>query len=269
MSHEPASETLETFREICTKRIQETSTQKALADAFVFYYNDLQDVLQIATAHNRGIRPTGLSNEIFSCFHHIARGLCQKEKNADEEITSAHRTHLKRVLLDSYKIAINAILDEDRKLKEILDYLVLTEDFEKYVPDGLKKINNIQRQSQKVKQSYREAKSHEAKGDFDRAQDNFNRCLELAGELREQLQIFTSTDTYLLACAREQRERKDRKRDRSIAIWAAIISAVLSSVLTAILALGIPKLLEKNDDSQSSSPRPSISQPVEDSNVGN
>ncbi len=265
MFHEPANETLETFREICINRIQEPDTQQALVEAFVFYYGDLQEVLRIATVHNRGIRPAGLSNEIFSCFHHIARGLCQKEKGAVEEITSACRSHLKRALLDSYKIAINAILEEDKKLKEILDYLILTDDFEKFVPDGLKKINEIQRQSQKVKQSYRQAKFHESKGDFDQAQESFNHCLESAYALREQLQIFTSTDTYLLACAREQRERKDRKRDRRSAIWAAIISAVL----TAILTVGLSKFLKPSEPERTVAPKTNISQSTEAPNLGN
>ena len=221
----------------CLSRLAEDRVQKKLADVFAFYFDDLEEILFLASSQNDGERPENLSNEVFSCFHHLARGLCASRsiKATLEECDKAIDSHLKRATIDSYKIAIRSFLQADRKLKEVLDYLVLVEDFEKYVPDGIAKINAINNAADEARTQLRLAKRNEAYGKFDDALECFNESLDKAIDLKEGIKDFTHNQTYQLACAREARERKDRKKDRS----NAILAAVMSAVLTAILTLGI------------------------------
>ena len=220
-------------------RIHETDIQKRLLDVLEYYYGDLRYIQKLATIESDGIRPDGLANEIFACFHHIARGLCEPDADAEREIETAFKSHLKRATFDSYKIAINSYLSEDTQLKEVLDYLVLIEDFEKYIPDGLQKINEINSLSREARKQYEQAKNSEERGiDLDRDDSPikfYNKSLQICFELREKIQVFTKNRTYYLACAKEKRERIERKRDRKNVIWAAIISAILSATLVATL----------------------------------
>jgi len=208
-----------------------------LAEILSIYCVDLHDILILATTHNAGIRPEGLSNEIFSCFHHIARGLCLPNVNVEAELTSARKSHIKRAILDSYKIAINYILREDESLREVLDYLVLAEDFAKYIPDGMDKVNKIKESSRAVKSIYMKAKQFEAKSDFDEAINSYNTALDEGLDLLNLLEIFTKDKVYLLACSREVSAKKERGKDRMVILGAAIIGASIGAILTTILTL--------------------------------
>lgn len=220
------------------ERLQDGGVQESLSQVFSRYVDDLQELIVLATMENAGVRPKGLVNEIYAAFHHLARALSEETIDFQDEFRSARESHLKRAILDSYKIAINAVLREDEKLRETLDYLVLVEDFARYVPDGLNKINEIKSKARSVKDAYRDALRAERHGQFDQAIASFNTSLEQAYELRPLIETFTKDKTYLLACAREAKISKEKCRDRRTAIIAAIISAVL----TATLTLGIPAL---------------------------
>jgi len=219
------------------ENLKKPEIQDKLAEILAIYCVDLHDILTLATTHNAGVRPEGLSNEIFSCFHHIARGLCLPDVNPDTELTSARKSHIKRAILDSYKIAINFILREDESLREVLDYLVLAEDFAKYIPDGMDKVNGIKESSRKVKSIYMEAKQSEAKSNFDKAIELYNSALSEGMDLLDLLEIFTKDKVYLLACSRAVIADKEKKKDRNIVIVSSILGAIIGSVLTATLTV--------------------------------
>ncbi len=222
------------------QRLRDVEVQEAIASVFARYVDDLQGVLVLATSANGGVRPEGLTNEIYSCFHHLARGLSEDGVDPGDQFRSARDSHLKRAILDSYKIALHFILSEDERLREVLDYLVLAEDFTRYVPNGLEKVNEIKGTARSVRGAYCKAMDAERRGQFTEAMKNYNAALEQGGDLRQQIAEFTEDKTYLLACAREVQKRKEKREDR----WNVILAAVVSAILTATLTLGIPALLK-------------------------
>lgn len=219
--------------------LKDDNVQQLLAEAFSYYSSELYDVLTLATIENAGVRPEGLANEVFSAFHHIARGLCVDGTDVNDELRSSRRSHLKRATLDSYKIAINAILREDNEAKELLDYMVLVEDFTRFVPDGLQKVNEIKDSSRLAKQRYKEAKRLESCGHFNESIREYNKTLETCYELRKKIEVFTRDKSYILAAAREAKKDKQRTSDRRFTIAMVVLTAILSASATYF----IPKLL--------------------------
>lgn len=230
-----------TSKENCASLLANGEVQQRLVDVFAFYFDDLQEIVHFASAERDGKRPDNLSNEIYSCFHHMARGLCASSvaSQATGELDKAIKSHLRRANYDAYKLAINSFLGKHTKLKEILDYLVLIEDFEKYVPEGLDKINRIDAISEEAREEFRLAKRDESLGNFSEAVSHYSNALDKGTDLSEEIRAFTNNKTYLLACAREARERKEKRKDRSSAMWAAIISAVVSAILTAACTVAV------------------------------
>lgn len=80
---------------------------------FFEFYNNSQDVFELATWESNGKRPMHLENEIYSAFHHVNRSLfnCKSIDYAKDQIEHAKNSHLMRVQYDSYKIALHAIND--------------------------------------------------------------------------------------------------------------------------------------------------------------
>lgn len=222
----------EAGRNNALEKLKKPEVQEQLAKILSTYFFDLHEILTIATVQSAGVRPEGLSNEIYSCFHHIARGLCIPGANIERELISAEKSHIKRAILDSYKITINSILREDEALREILDYLVLAEDFARYIPDGMAKVNEIKDVSRKVKLSYGEAKRFEARAEFDKAIESYNEALKQGTNLLDLLEIFTKDKVYLLACSREVAKDKESKKNRRVVIIAALLGAVFSAIFT-------------------------------------
>ena len=230
------------LRQTCAERLASSRIQAKLVEVFAFYFYDVQEIMHFASVQLGGERPPNLTNEIFSCFHHIARGLCIGDTVTRTlgECDGAANSHLMRATLDSYKMAIHCVVQKDRQLKKVLDFLVLVDDFEKYVPDGIAKIHEINTISNDMQRHHVVAKVMEAQGKHDLAIQSFKAALDKAKELSEKILVFTGNETYLLACAREARERNERKKDRRNVILAALISACASSILTAVCTLGIP-----------------------------
>ena len=231
------------------ENLKKTDIQEQLAEILSTYCVDLHDILTIATIHSAGVRPEGLSNEIFSCFHHIARGLCLPDVDPKTELTAARKSHIKRAILDSYKIAINFILKEDESLREILDYLVLAEDFSKYIPDGMDKVNKIKESVREVKSLYTKAKKSEATSEFDEAIEFYNAALDKGMDLLELLEVFTKDKVYLLACSREVSNKKDKKKDRFVVVGASIIGACIGALITAGSTIFFAENIKKNSSS--------------------
>ncbi len=224
-------------------KLSEDGVRKLLAKIFKTYIEDLQPILTLATAENDGIRPEGLVNEIYASFHHVARALTMEDSNGDEikkNLISAEQSHLKRAIYDSYKIAINAYLREESKLADTLDYLVLVDDFEKFVPDGINRVREIKQTRRQIVKHYRQAMTCERNGDFIKAIKEFNSAIVLCGDIREKIEVFTKNKSYLFACAREAKLSHERSIGRKTtviaSIGAAIVSAILSSSLTFFLS---------------------------------
>ena len=161
------------IRAIIAERIQNTDIQNGIVDVFVSYHQKLQDILTVATVENNGVRPEGLTNEIYACFHHIGRVLLYPESDIKHELKTAHDSHLKRATLDSYKIAINTILEQEAKFREIVDYFILVDNFSKYVPDGFQHVKTIREKSGNAKEYYQKAKACESQGEFSQAIEFF------------------------------------------------------------------------------------------------
>lgn len=121
----------EGLRDNARKMLQQEGTQKMLADLFASYLSSVQPIVIAATVQRAGIRPEGLENEIYSCFHHVARGLCYKknEEEAGSEVRKGEETHLKRLRLDAYKIAIRPYLEEYQFIVQGLCELASDRDF--------------------------------------------------------------------------------------------------------------------------------------------
>jgi hypothetical protein len=213
-------------------RLSEDDVRREVEEIFRHYYEDVLPVLVIATAESDGKRPDGLCNEIYSCFHHMARALCENKADVQDELKSAKKSHLKRAILDSYKIAINAHLNELRDAKDLLDYMVLVKDFSHYFPRGVELVAEIKALGKQIKGKYEKAKIEEAKGHSNAAIENFDQALEMCDELRDKLDVFTSDRTYIYACEREAERKKDRARERRNSIWVPIACSVVTAVLS-------------------------------------
>ena len=185
-------------REYCTHLLTDVTVCEQLTDILLRYKNDFCDLLILATVENGGVRPAGVINEIYSCFHHISRGLLVQDDDIslEKELESAWR-HLRRATLDCYKIALRSFLEENVSLRETLNYLNIVEDFEKYVPDGLKLVTEINDISKRVHSCFMDAKRYESNGKFSEAIDKCNETLELAYELREKIQKITKNNSLL------------------------------------------------------------------------
>jgi hypothetical protein len=221
--------------EVISQRLKDPHIQKALAEVLSAYWNDLQDILTIATVQCNGVRPEGLTNEVYACFHHIARALCGEEVHCEQELASAKQSHIKRATLDSYKIAINSYLHEEARAEELLDYMVLVEDFSRYIPDGHQKVMAAKGHARYIREQYKNAKAAEIRGNFDEAMKYFNLALERCATLREAIEVFTKDNSYLLACAREAKKDKEARKGRRTAILTGVLSAVVASILTVLL----------------------------------
>ena len=76
--------------------LQDPQYQDALLSVFSDYHTELEDVLELATIENDGIRPDNLTNEIYSLFHHISRSLnsCASVSDAISEVSNAKKNTL-------------------------------------------------------------------------------------------------------------------------------------------------------------------------------
>jgi hypothetical protein len=230
-----------TTAQTALERLSDSKVRATIVDIFRHYYEDLQPILIIATAEASGTRPEGLSNEIYACFHHVARALCQADANVTSELNSAQKSHLKRAILDSYKIAIHSHLAELDEAKKLLDYMVLVKDFAHYFPRGVERAAEVKALGVQVKSSYLAARTAEATGDFELAIGKFNSALDLCGTLREKLNVFTSDQTYMFACEREAERKASQARERRISIWVPIGCTIITAILTAFLTAYLTK----------------------------
>jgi len=225
----------------CVALLDRKPIRKKLTELFEIYYNGVVAILNIATVESKGIRPTGITNEIFSCFHHIARGLSSiSQSNNDSEIeqtiiteVESAKRHLRRAQLDCYKIAINSYLSEQNELKDTLAFLRLAEDLENVIKNGFEIIDTINNLESQIKNTCLEAKNQECAGNFDTAINHFEETLSLCYDQRVEIKKFTENKAYLAQLKKQARERNDKEKSNRTLIIAAIIGVV--GVLLGVL----------------------------------
>jgi hypothetical protein len=223
------------------ERLSNPALQRSLAEALVFYYKDIRESITFAEVLSEGHRPEGLANEVYACFHHIARGLVEKEADSQKEIQSAKNSHLKRMGLDSHKILINRCLSEAKPVLESLDLIVGNPDISALIEGGRDTINQIRDLRTQVRQLYLQAKRAEGRGD-----ENSIECYEAAAnvavKLLDEVQKVIATNEVLFAIKRDEELRLDRKNSLKIARESARWgkgAVIVAAVATVISILGI------------------------------
>lgn len=211
---------------------------QAILDVFQEYYTRVDEIFDWATAENEGVRPIGVSNEIYACFHHIARGLYEDGDSEffKTQIHSAKR-HLIRGELDCYKIIINIHLRRCAMVEETLSYFRIIEDFNDYVADGLEKLNRVNTLTKELLAKFMEARRAESRGNLEIARECYSECVILTVDHQEAIEEITENKSYLMACRREIRVNKQERKRFWTTIIASIISALLSGTLASIITL--------------------------------
>jgi hypothetical protein len=220
------------------KRISDYETTKALAHLLRFYYYDVHDLNSFASAENGGKRIDGLMNEIYSCFHHIARGLCERNNDKDaqiDEIKKATNTHLHRLVLDAYKVIIASFISEYTHVVETLKYFVLIEYIGSFSEDSVQAARNILGKATIVKENFRHAKTLEKQGNFDQTVEAFNQTIETCYDLREEINIFNKSELYCLAHAKYAKDQQNRKNEKcKERLWQLFV-VVFTGILGCII----------------------------------
>lgn len=227
--------------------LENPEIRKLIRSLLVEYYLNLQPVLGIATVRNEGIRPEGLTNEIYAAFHHLARGLCEVGANTEKEIRSAEKSHLRRAILDSYKVAINSYITEESKIYNLIDFISLAEDFDRYFPEAFNVLENLRNSRALVRKYYEEAKRAEVSGNFDLTIEKFNQALSECLHLEKFNNQIMRTNAWHLVSVNTAVKQKEGKKNRNNAIIAAVVSAFLTAILTAIATYFITKPANMKD----------------------
>lgn len=236
---DPESETpnYEAYYANALKNLQNEDVRERLASLVATYMFVVQPIIIEASIQKAGVRPAGLENEIYSCFHHIARGLCvtSKKEETKSEIDRGESSHLKRVLLDSYKVAIGPCLEEYQFIIADLYQLSLDKDFNPdiYGADPIAKIKEVLKIKADVKKDYQDAKRNESLGNTVDAIEAYDAALIGCGKLKIAINDLMKEDVYSVAkahAARKQAEKDEsRKEDRlnNRVTWIIAIAALI------------------------------------------
>lgn len=237
----------EALRDNARVMLRQENVQEKLATLFASYLSDVQPIIIAATVQRSGVRPEGLENEIYSCFHHVARGLCYKKNRGDagREVKKGEETHLKRLLLDAYKIAIRPYLEEYQFIVQGLCELASNKDFNStcFGPEPYEKIRQVLKIKTEIKQAYKDAKHQEALGNSDRAFVEFDRALNGCYELERAVNAVMEEDVYIVARAYIARRDADRRADKRENRIYNLISLIISGIaaVCALLAWLYPR----------------------------
>lgn len=259
--------------------LKQEEVQNQVAHLFAVYLATVHPIAGAAAVQNGGERPQCLENEVYSCFHHIARGICCKVNISEtcQEVRKGEDSHLKRLLLDAYKIAIRPQLKEYRFIVEELYHLSLDKEFNPaiYGEEPIKKVAAILKIKTRIKNSYEKAKRSEALGDCETAIEAFADALANCYELAYSINALMDLNVIVIAkahmarknaekqAAESQRlkEREEDKRENRDSNWwsrAIAIAALLVSVLSWL----IPGDRERDDNTTFESAEKAI--PVQD-----
>jgi hypothetical protein len=194
-------------RALVIERLGQPDVQAMLADVFTDYYLDFRRIVTLAEVESEGVRPEGLANEVYACFHHIARGLVQPDADPANEITKGRHSHLKRMALDAHKIAINNILREAQPILDALDILASNADLPKLIEGGFDTLNELRLGRTKVKNLYLDAKRAEGKGEEFNPLEKYTETLSEASNLQTSLDKLSSRKQFLYALKRDEEAR--------------------------------------------------------------
>jgi hypothetical protein len=211
--------------------------QKALLSVFEDYHNDLEEILELATIENNGLRPQNIENEIFALFHHISRSICHI-KNVDDaikEVEGAKNSHLKRAILDSYKIAINRVLKESDKKTDLLEDIATDPDYRECIGESAISLKLLKERKSEIKKTYLEAKKKEREGNMAEAQKLYNSTIEKLDDLSKSVAEIEKDGTFFLALKRIKRIEKSKKKQNRFSFWMVVLSCVLTALLTMVV----------------------------------
>jgi hypothetical protein len=228
--------------------LQDPDIQKALESTISYYYNDCKQIIVAAEVAGGGERPVGLPNEVYSCFHHIARAICEPTcKNPAAECGDKAVNHLKRAAYDAHKIVINDSLRQTEKYLDYLSYVLTDQKYRNLIADDYDKICEMRKCRDAVKSLYFTAKMKESAGS-----DDTLRALEEATEKSQELldyynNLSTKNSIAFIAAALAKEEAQIRaeearvkKKDQwektnFVAVWIMSLIAVVVSVISICL----------------------------------
>ena len=223
--------------ETIAKRISNPECAKALAALLSSYYYETHEVYTMAEVEYAGVRLDQLLNEIYSCFHHVSRCLCEPDKNLDDqiyEINKARDTHLRRLILDSYKAIIAKHISEYNHVVETLKYYVVIECQSALSPENVSAAKNILSIAVQIKKKFHEAKSKEKCGHFVEAIDVFNQTIEQCFDLKDEIDKFQQNGIYMMALAKhkfdKEEKKKEKKNERQWQLTCIIIAAIFGAL---------------------------------------
>jgi hypothetical protein len=227
--------------------LKDKKYQDTLASVFNEYHADLEEILELATIESNGIRPRHIENEIYALFHHISRSLCdiQEKELAIKEVEHAKNTHLKRAILDSYKIAINNVLKRANKNTEILEEIATDPDYREAINESIVNLNILTGKKNEIKKKYLEAKKTERKGNTAGAILLYNGTIELLNELEYIITDIEKNNTFKLALKHIEKIEKNKKKQNKFSILLVIFTVLLTAIINLFISyIGGSKLLK-------------------------
>jgi hypothetical protein len=188
--------------------------QEALLSVFEEYHAGLEEILELATIENDGLRPQHIENEIYALFHHISRSVCHIKdvEDAVKEVEQAKSSHLKRAILDSYKIAINIVLKESDKKTDLLEDLATDPDYRECINDSIISLELLKNGKSAIKTTYLEAKKKEREGNTAGAIELYNSTIEKIGDLSKTIAEIEGNNTFRIAVKRIKKIEKNKKK---------------------------------------------------------
>ena len=238
----------ETYKAYALSALQDAAVQEELSELVAEYWFEFHEVFITATVCNSGVRPENITNEMYSCLHHVVRGLGLGPKYFPvDEIKKAKISHIKRGTLDSYKISINSVLKEDDVLLGILDFILLADDLAGDFKEKIFEIKKVRELQANTKEYYKQAKILEAKGKFAEAIEAYNTALNAGLLMKLSLKKLYDGPIYTSFIAREGKHREDKRKEKDErkkergedqryakkwSIFAAIITGIIVGSIT-------------------------------------
>lgn len=254
-----ASEARAALKATIIERLREDSIQDSLAEVVLSYYADARRVATLAETMSEGMRFDGLSNEVYACFQHISRGLCESDVEPLDELSKAKNSHIKRLLLDGYKIVINRSLRDAKPVLDAIDFLSSNSEVVRMLPEGVGNIARVRALRSETRDLYLSAKRAEGRGEPEKVA-LYERAMNSAGMLLSEVEHFSGTNEVLFALKRDAENRlqglqsiEEAKNSNKIAeesnkismgarglsIWSILIAGVSSFVALGALLWAI------------------------------
>lgn len=234
---------LEQDRQVVETRLTDPQIRGQLAELVILYYRDHKEALTLAEVATNGRRPEGLTNEIYACFHHLARGLVEGDCDPLHELGDKSQSHLKRLGLDSLKLYINSVLKDSEPVLQALDLLSGHPRLRSIVDGGEGTLDATLLCRNELRKCYLAAKQSENWGRTD-VMAKYQAATQRAMELSTLLSKISSSRrlTLLLEEHEEERMRQRRSEQRSkYAIYISIAAVLASSGIFVVHLIGMIK----------------------------